>query len=377
METALPLFQPYLGPEVHCAAADALDAGWLAMGPLTQEFEQQVSTWLGLPADRPLVATSSCTAALHMACELIGVGPGDEVIIPSFTYVAGHQAITATGADVVFCDIEDDRLGADPEAIEALVSDRTRAVMVTHFAGSPCDIAAIRQVADRHGLRVIEDAAHAFGSRHDGQSIGTVGDIVCFSYGPAKVMTTIEGGAIVAPSTEDEQVLHELRLLGVDSDTSARYQRGRNWEYDVTRQGFRYHLGSLPAAVGLSQLRMLDGWITHRQKVCRTYDDEFGGVEEVRPVVHDWTDVSPFIYVIRVPPDRRDGLIAHLRAAGIGSGIHFLGAHEFTYYKGCRRDDLVVTEGASREVVSLPLHGDIDDAAVERVIEAVRGFFGS
>ena len=376
MEVPLPLFQPYLGPEVHAAVTGALDAGWLAMGPLTQEFERATAAWLELPQERPLVATSSCTAALHMACELIGLGPGDEVIIPSFTYVAGHQAVTMSGADVVFCDIEERRLGADPAAIDGLVSERTRAVMVTHFAGQACDIDEIRSVAARHGLRVIEDAAHAFGTRHAGRPLGADGDITCFSFGPAKVMTTLEGGAIVAPSPDDEQVLHELRLLGVDTDTAARYERGRNWEYDVGRQGFRYHLGSVPSAIGLAQLGLLDGWIAHRQRACRAYDSAFADVDDVQPVVDDWTDVSPFIYVVRVPPDARDRLIAELRAAGIGTGIHFLGAHEFTYYKGCRRDDLEVTERVSQEVVSLPLHGDISDDAVRRVSDAVRAFFG-
>jgi dTDP-4-amino-4,6-dideoxygalactose transaminase len=377
VEAALPLFQPYLGPEVHAATTAALDAGWLAMGPLTQEFEARAGKWLELPPERAFVSTSSCTAALHMACELIGLGPGDEVIMPSFTYVAGHQAATASGADVVFCDIEEARFGADPAAIDALVSDRTRAVMVTHFAGGACDIDGIRAVASKHGLRVIEDAAHAFGTRHDGRPLGATGDVTCFSFGPAKVMTTLEGGAIIAPGEEDVQTLHELRLLGIDSDTAARYARGRNWEYDVSRQGFRYHLGSIPASIGLSQLALLDGWIAHRQRACRAYDDAFADVPEVRPVVADWTDVSPFIYVVRVPAEARDDLMAALRADGIGTGIHFLGAHEFTFYKGCRRDDLALTERVSQEVVSLPLHGDISDASVARVAEAVRKHFGA
>lgn len=370
----VPVFQPYLGEEVKKAAVDALDDGWLGMGPLTAQFEQEIGAYLGA-GDRPVVVTNSGTAALHCATALAGAGPGDEVICPSFQYAAGHQAISATGADVVFCDIEERTYGADPESVRALISPRTKAIMVVHYAGIICDLDAIYDVAHEHGVRVIEDAAHAFGSRHRGRPIGSFGDLTCFSFGPVKVITSLEGGAVVGHSPDDTQPLHELRFIGIDSDTRTRYERGRNWEYDVVRQGFRYHLSSIPAAIGLSQLAMVDGFISSRQRSCRLYSELLADVREVTVPETDWADVSPFIFFIRVPSDRRADLVAHLKAQGISSGVHWVGAHQLTYYKGCRRSELPVTERVASEVLTLPLHSHMADGLVERVAGAVSGFF--
>src|SRR5262245_16118692 len=161
----IPVFQPYLGPEVYDAAKRSLDGGWIAIGRLTYQFEEELSLYLKLASsNRHLLTLSSGTAALHAACQLVGLGPGDEVICPSFTYVACHQAISATGADVVFCDIEDDSFGADPHSVRSLISERTKAIMAVHYAGIPCRIDEIHDIAREFGLRVIEDAAHAFGS---------------------------------------------------------------------------------------------------------------------------------------------------------------------------------------------------------------------
>lgn len=372
----IPVFKPYLGPEVHRAASDALTAGWLSLGPLTQQFEQALQDYLGAP-QRPVVATSSGTASLHLACLLAGVGPGDEVIMPSFTYVAGHQAVGMTGADIVLCDIEEETFGADPESVRSLVTDRTKAIVVTHYAGFPCRMDEILSIGAEHGVRVIDDAAHALGSRSGGRPIGSFGDVTCFSFGPVKIITSLEGGAVVAPSIHDIQPLHEWRMLGVDQDTAARYARGRAWEYDVTRQGYRYHLGSIPSAIGLSQLSMIDTFIENRQQYCRFYDEAFVDLPELRRFASTYADVSPFIYVVRLP-DRptRDRMIGHLQERGIGTGIHWaLAAHHFTQFKDCRRADLPVTERACEQVLTLPLHSVMDEHTLQRVVDGVRDFF--
>ena len=376
-ETVVPVFRPYLGPEVHAATTEALHAGFLGLGSRTRDFELGIESFLG-SADRHAVATSSCTEALQLAATLAGIGRGDEVICPSFTYVAGHQAMTATGADVVFCDMEQDTLGIDVERARELVGPNTKAIMVMHFGGIPCrDTAAVYDLARERGLRVIEDAAHAFGSRTDEGMVGATGDLTCFSFGPVKIITTLEGGAVVTSNPDDVQILHELRLIGVNSDTEARYRNTRTWHYDVMRQGYRSHLGSIPAAIGSSQLTMVDEFMANRQAYCRAYDDAFADVPELTVLKTDWSNVGPFIYTVQCPDgESREGLMAHLREHGVASGIHFLGAHTFTFYASARRGPVPVTEQISERIVTLPLHSYMSPATVERVISGVRSYFG-
>jgi dTDP-4-amino-4,6-dideoxygalactose transaminase len=371
----IPMWLPHIGPEVIQAATRALEIGYLGLGKATKEFEDALARYLELDDQRVLMSTNSCTAALNCACLLAGAGPGDEVIAPSFTYVAAHQAITATGAEVVFCDIEEPTLTVNPDAVRELISERTKAIMVCHFAGLVGRLNEVYRIAAEHGVRVIEDAAHAIGTRNGDKLIGSTGDLVCFSFGPVKTMTTLEGGAITSPNPEELQTLHELRMLGVDKETEARYQNRRAWEYDVLRQGFRYHLGAIPASIGLSQLALLDEFVRNRQEYCRGYNQRLAGIPEVITPESDYKDVGPFIYYIRVPAEVRQDLIEFLKARGIPTGIHFLGAHEFTYYRDARRGDLSVTDRVTREELTLPLWSYMDDAVLDRVAGGIAEFF--
>jgi len=377
----VPVYRPYLGQEIQQAMQDALVAGWLGMGKLSQDFELGLERYLalgGVGGGRRAVSTNSCTEAIHIAARLIGLGPGDEVIAPSFTYVAGHQALSRTGADIVFCDIEPDRLSIDPVRITELITDRTKAILAVDYLGLPCRLDEIMEIARARGLRVIEDAAHAFGSLSDGRPVGSFGDLTCFSFGPVKMITTLEGGAVITPDTADVHVLHELRHLGIDSDTDARYKNQRNWDFDVVRQGYRCHLGSVPSAMGIAQLDLVDQFIANRQDYCRYYDAAFADLDGLIRIETDWKGVAPYIYVVRVrEPERRDAFMAHLKEQGIGTGIHFLGAHEFSFYAGSRRDDLSVTREVTGQVVTLPLHPFMDTDTLDRVVDGVRSFFGA
>ena len=374
-QPAIPVYRPYLGTEVQEATRSALEAGWLGMGKLSRDFELGLERFLGL-TDRNVVCTNSCTEALHLAARLIGLGPGDEVICPAFTYVAGHQAITRTGADIVFCDVEPNHLGLDPDKVRQLITDRTRAILAVDYLGLPCQLDELMEIAKEHGLRVIEDAAHAFGTLSKGRPVGSFGDITCFSFGPVKMMTTLEGGAVVTSNPADVQVLRELRHLGIDSDTDARYRNQRNWDFDVVRQGYRCHLGSIPSAIGLAQLAMVDEFIENRQTYCRYYDANLSDVDGIELFDTDWEGVAPYIYVVRVrEPDQRSALIEHLKSLGIATGIHFLGAHEFTYYRDSRRGDLSVTDLACSQVLTLPLHPYMDQETLDRVVAGIRSFF--
>ena len=311
----IPVYRPYLGTEVQEAARQALEAGWLGMGRLSRQFEQGLERYLGLN-DRRVVSTNSCTEALHIAGRLIGLGPGDEVICPSFTYVAGHQAISRTGADIVFCDVEDDHSSIDPERV-ARTGHRphpgdprrrlprpslpARRPHATSPAGTGCG--SSRTPPTRSA------------PQSEGRPVGSFGDITCFSFGPVKMITTLEGGAVITSDPADIQALHELRHLGIDSDTDARYRNQRNWEFDVVRQGYRCHLGSVPAAIGLAQLELVDEFIHNRQNYCRRTTTTRCAIssEHLTLFDTDWKDVAPYIYVLRVNDgSRRQDLIQHL-----------------------------------------------------------------
>jgi dTDP-4-amino-4,6-dideoxygalactose transaminase len=321
-----------------------------------------------------VAATNTGTSALHLALCGAGIGPGDEVIVPSFNFVADMQAITAVGATSVFCDIRPDNLGVDAERAEALVTSRTRAIMPLHFSGIPCDIDGAHRVAQRHGLRVIEDATHAFGSVHHGKKIGSFGDLTCFSFDPVKIITSIDGGAVICRTADEHARIQHARLLGIDKDTTERYKNQRAWDYDVVGHGFRYHMTNINASIGLSQLARIDGFISSRQATCRLYNEAFKELPGIDPPPSDFDGVSPFIYVIRVRPDWRLDLIASMRSRGVATGIHFLPAHQFTFYASSPRGPLPVTEQVTQEVVTLPLWSHMPREKAERVVDAVRSF---
>ena len=370
----IPVFAPQVGADEIEHLRRAIEIGWLGMGAATKEFEDRIGAFLGL-RDRGVVATNTGTAALHIALRAAGVGPGDEVITPSFNYVADHQAIRMTGAEVAMCDIRDTDLGIDCDKAAELCGPRTKAIMPLHFAGIPCDSAGVYRLAGQRGLRVVEDACHGFGTLIGGKPIGSFGDIAVFSFDPVKVVTCIDGGCVVARDAAELERLRHMRLLGVDRDTTERYKNRRAWEYDVVSEGYRYHLTNISASIGISQIKRVEEFISTRQAVCRRYNDAFGRIAGVRVPATDFTGVSPFIYSLRVLEGRRQALVDHLRARHIDAGIHFVPVHKHTYFAGARHGDLSVTERVVDEVVTLPLHSCMREAFVERVIEGVRSFF--
>lgn len=371
----IPVFAPYIGADTIQHLTATLDVGWLGMGATTKEFEDRIAAFLGLN-ERHVVATNTGTAALHIALIAAGVKPGDEVITPSFNYVADQQAIRMAGAEVVMCDIRDDNLGIDCAKAEPLITKKTRAIIPLHFAGVPCDQDGVYRLAEKHNLRVIEDATHAFGTTIDGRKIGSYGDITCFSFDPVKILTSIDGGCVIVNSSKESADLQRLRLLGVDKDTSERYKNRRAWDYDVVSDGFRYHLNNIMASIGVSQIKRVEEFITSRRKVCRAYNDAFRGIASLKVPPTDFSNVSPFIYSLRVGDGKREALIAHLHNLAVDVGIHFIPVHKHTQFAQCRRNDMTVTDQVAGEVLTLPLHSNMKPEFVERVIKGVTGFFG-
>lgn len=370
----IPVFQPHIGADTKEHVCDALDVGWLGMGATTLDFEQRISSYLGLDG-RYIAVTNTGTSALHIALRAAGIGPGHEVITPSFNYVADHQAIRMTGAEVVMCDIRDDNLGIDVDKAAELINERTRAIIPLHFAGIPCDQPGVYQLASQHGLRVIEDGMHAFGGEIGRRKIGSYGDICCFSFDPVKIITSIDGGCVIVNSEDELQSLQRLRLLGVDRDTTERYKNRRAWEYDVVSEGYRNHLTNIMASIGVSQIKRVDEFIASRREVCRSYSAEFSRIKGLKPLQLDFEGVSPFIYSMRVPAESREPLIAHLQERLIDTGIHFVPVHRHSYFMDAPHGDLSVTERVVREVLTLPLHSNMKPEFVDRVIDGVTSFF--
>ncbi|MGH7662129.1 MAG: DegT/DnrJ/EryC1/StrS family aminotransferase [Vulcanimicrobiaceae bacterium] len=371
---SIPVFVPCTGIDTLKHVTDAFDVGWLGMGASTKEFEERIAAFLELK-DRYVVATNTGTSALHIALLAAGIKPGDEVITTSFNYVADHQAIELAGGQAVMSDIRDDDLGIDVQKAESLITDHTKAVIPLHFAGIPCDQEGVYALAKRHNLRVVEDAMHGFGTRIKGRRIGSYGDITCFSFDPVKVVTSIDGGCVIVNSSDEVEELRRYRFLGVDKETTERYKNQRSWEYDVLGPGFRYHLTNILASVGISQMKRVEEFIRTRTDVCRRYNAAFGKVKGLRVPATNFEDISPFIYSLRVQGGRREGLIEHLRERKIATGIHFVPVHKHRYFEGARRTDMTVTDRVVTEVVTIPLHSNMREDFVERVIDGVESFF--
>ena len=376
MSDVIPVFKPLIEQVELDAATQALELGWLGMGSYVHAFEEAIHGFIEA-GDRQVAAVSTGHAALHLALLVAGVGAGDEVITPAFNNIADFQAILATGARPVFCDIDAETLAIDVDRAEALLSPRTKALIAMDYDCVLADHDRVAAFARAHGLRVIHDAAHAFGSRYRGRMVGSFSDLCVFSFDPVKAITCIDGGALVVRTREELEAVHEMRLIGMGQAASTMYRNERAWTYDVKRPGFRYHLANLHAALGLAQIGKMARISQTRREVCRVYNAALAGVPGVTIPRTDFEDVTPFLYYIRVPADRRDGLRAHLTAHGVDTGIHWQPGHHFTLLAGCRRGDLSVTDRVAGEILSLPLHSCMAGEAVERVVDGVRRFFGA
>lgn len=371
---AIPVFKPFLGEAEIAASREALELGWLGMGAYVGKFENEIKAFCGA-ADRYVVAVSTGHAALHLALCLIGAKPGDEIITPSFNNAADFQAIIATGAAPVFCDIAADTLCIDLDKAETLVTSRTRAIIVMDYDCILCDHDRVAAFAKKHNIRVIHDAAHTFGSHYKGKKVGSFSDMTMFSFDPVKTITCIDGGALIVRTEEEKARLHEMRLLGMTQPSSVMYSNARAWTYDIKNLGFRYHMANLHAAIGLAQLGKIDTIVKGRREACQYYNDELGDVRKLTLPKTAFADVTPFLYYVRVTNGRRDDFRKHLLAQGVDTGIHWQPGHWFTLFKDCRRGDLSVTEQIGNEIVSLPLHSDMTRETQDRVIAAAKSFF--
>ena len=375
MDWRVPLADLDYGEEENLAVLDVLKRRWLTMGEVTQRFEQQFAAAHGM---KHALAVSNATVALHMACVALGIGPGDEVIAPSLSFVATTNAVLYTGAKVRFADIlSEDELTIDPQEIERLVTPRTKAVILMHYAGYPCRMQQIMEIARRHDLAVIEDAAHAPGASLDGRWLGAWGDTGCFSFFSNKNLSTGEGGMIV---TQRDEIAEKLRLLRSHGMTSLTWDRhkGHAYSYDVVSLGYNYRLDEIHSALGIAQLEKLVRNNERRRDITQAYWEAFKDSDLGLPFA-SWASqpgVQPafHIFPILLPEGmQRMRFIDAMRQQGVQTSIHYPPIHRFRFYQEHYPGVVLAkTERVAAREVTLPLYPGMSQEQVEMVIEAVK-----
>jgi len=373
----VPFHRASLGEEELAEVAASVKSGWITMGPKTMEFEKRFKSYLcargGLPEDKLHGAVvSSATAALHLALKAVGLRPGDEVILPTNTFVATAQVVTYFGAIPVLCDIEEDTHNMSVVALEKLFTKKTKVVIPVHFAGQPCDMDEIMAAARKRGVVVIEDAAHALPSEYKGRVIGTVGDITCFSFYATKTLAMGEGGMVVTGNEEYAKSARINRSHGISRDAWDRYTLKGSWYYEVVDNGYKYNTTDINAGIGLAQLRRLDAMNEARARIAAVYDHALAGSSARLPVVRADRKTCRHLYVIKV--SNRDELHEKLKQEGIGTSVHFIPVHKQPYYRdtyGFRDASYPTANRVYEQSLSLPIFPDMAAEQVEHVWRCV------
>lgn len=377
MSTFLPFHVPEIGEDEIEAVVSVLRSGWLTTGSKAKQFEQDFAAMIGA---QHAIAVNSCTAALHLALEAIGLQEGDEVIVPTMTFTATAEVVTYFKATPVLADCMPGTFNIDPDAVERAITARTKAVIPVHFAGHPCEMDRIMDLAGRHELRVIDDAAHALPARYRGKMVGTIADITCFSFYATKTITTGEGGMITTDNPEWASRMRMMALHGLSRDAWKRYTAEGSWYYEIVSPGFKYNLTDIAAALGISQLQKSERFWKVRERYAGLYDAGFADIQELtRPRVEPHVQHAWHLYVIQLDLDRlcigRNEFIEQLQQHDIGCSVHFIPLHLHPYYRetwGYVPSQFPVAGAMYETIVSLPLYPKMTESDVQRVISVVR-----
>lgn len=358
-----------IGQEEIDAVTDVLHREYLGMGQDVQQFEEQLEEFFG----RDVTLVNTGTAALHLAVQGIGVCDGDEVLVQSLTYVACFQAIRATGGVPVACEVDDDTLTIDLEDAERKLTSRTKAIMPVHYAGQCGNLDAIYEFAKKHGLRVIEDASHAFGTTYKGRKIGSFGDVVCISMDGIKNITSGEGGMIITDDKNVQKIIKDARLLSVQNDTDSRFKGTRTWIFDVNQPGWRYHMSNIMAAIGYTQLKKFPKFKEIRQRLAKLYQQELSNMDGIKIILCNYDEVVPHVFVIRVTNGKRDEVKQYLNDNGVATGMHYRPNHLLTLFAG-NQDNATLkhTDEIYEQLITLPLHADMNEGDVLYICEQIK-----
>ena len=348
------------------AVNKVLKKGYLGMGDEVKAFEIELSNYLG----NYVACVVNGTAALQLALQACGVGEGDEVLVPSLTYIASYQAIIATGAKPVSCDVNEEDLLISLSDAKNKISSRTKAIMPVFFSGGVGKLEDLYLFAKKHNLKVIEDAAHAFGSRYKNKLIGSFGDITCFSFDGIKNISSGEGGCIVSNDSNVINKIKDSRLLGVIKDTENRYAGNRSWEFDVVEIGWRYHMSNIMASIGLTQIKRINAFSSKRQVLAKLYDSLFMNCNNIDPLVRDYDSIVPHIYVVRIKGLKdKNKLRDYLLDLNIQTGSHYQPNHLLTLFNNGVK--CPITEQVSKELISLPLHTSLTKKQIKFVASSL------
>ncbi len=373
----LPFALPHIEEAEIQEVVETLRSGWLTTGPRTKRFEQEFAQYVGC---KHAVAVSSATAAMHLALDAIGLQGGDEVITTPFTFAATAEVVLYFKARPVFVDITPDTFNIDTDRIEAGITEHTKALLPVHIGGHPCDMDRIAEIARKHGLIVIEDAAHAVPTKYKGRMIGTIGDLTAFSFYATKPIATGEGGMITTDNDEYAEKCRIMSLHGISHDAWERYTTEGSWYYEILYPGYKYNLTDIAAAIGLHQLRKCDRMQQLRQRIAQLYEEGFKGLHEIEtPVVNGDVQHAWHLYIIRLRLDMlrcdRAEFFRALKAENIGVSVHFIPLHLHPYYRrhyGYRPEDFPNAKYAYDRIISLPIYPKMSDEDVQDVITAVK-----
>jgi dTDP-4-amino-4,6-dideoxygalactose transaminase len=370
----IPFHKPYITDDEIAAVTDTLKSGWTTMGHRTVEFETRLREYLGA---REAVAVNSCTAAMHLALVAMGVGPGDEVIMPALNFASAAEVSRYLGAVPVFADVDPATHLLDVADLERRITERTRVIVPVHYAGVPCDMDSIMEIARERVIRVLEDAAHALPAWYRGKIVGAIGDITCFSFYVTKTLSTGEGGMAVTGNPEWAERMRLLRLHGISRDAWKRYLEGGSWRYDVIEPGYKYNTTDIASALGLAQLSKLEMMLDLRKGIAGKYTAAFSGREELVPYRVPEDRVSAWhLYPLRLNLEAlsisRDRFIDELSGRGIGTSVHFIPLYRFTAYRGMSAgpEDYPGSERAFGRSISLPIYPSMTDTETEYVIQS-------
>ena len=376
-EQFLPFNQPDIGEEEIDEVVKTLRSGWITTGPRTKEFERRFAAYVN---SRHAIAVNSCTGGLHVALAAAGIGPGDEVVVPTMTFCATANVVVHLGATPIIVDVEPDTLNIDPQCLDAAITRRTKAVIPVHLYGHPCEMDRINDITEAHDVLVIEDAAHAVAAEWRGRRIGSLSLATAFSFYATKNLTTAEGGMI---TTDDDDYAERMRiwsLHGISRDAWKRYSAEGSWYYEVSVPGFKYNLTDLQAALGLHQLSRLEDMTCRRAKLAAQYRAGLSGLPEVElPIVRPGIRHAWHLYPIRLRPELltidRARFIEQLKSEGIGTSVHFIPLHRHPYYRDrfhFQPSEFPVADAAYERLISLPLYPRMTDSDANDAIEAVR-----
>lgn len=353
------------------AVLKVLDKEYLGMGEEVKLFEEKIKNYL--KTEMEVVCVNTGTSALHLSLSVLDIKKGDEVLVPSLTYVATFQAISATGATPIPCEVNPNTLFIDSNDAKSKITEKTKVIIPVHYASNSKGMDEVYKLANEYNLRVVEDAAQAFGSKRDEKLVGTQGDIICFSFDGIKNITSGEGGAILSNDKEFIKKVQDGRLLGVEKDTDKRYLGQRSWDFDVKYQGFRYHMSNIMAAIGMVQVDRLEDFRIKRQAIVKQYVESFKDIDSIELLDFNFDEVLPHIFVIKC--QRRDELREYLIANNIECGIHYKPNHLLSKYKN--NNILPITEKIYEEILTLPCHVDLTKDEQNIVINKIRDFYGN